>query len=203
MNKIAIFYPHIGEYGGIERNIIALATQIDKMGFKPVIICYYDFINLVTYYPGLEMIVLNDHWNPFIKAIRLKGWFNQNKHQLQGLPLFFGAKAGFYASLGRLVPYALHYTDPPSLLSNPINNSLVYTLLMTPRQSASNWFIKQGVQQAQVCITMTKWNAEELEYLYKRPFIVVYQGGVPVPDKLHSVCFRFVELVHLKTLIGF
>src|SRR5688572_12798586 len=98
MRRIIIFYPHIGEYGGIERNILALAEEIHRRGFDPVLVCFYDRISMEQLFPKLNVVILKDHWNPFVKAMRLRNWLRKNRHGLRGMPLFFGGKASFYAA---------------------------------------------------------------------------------------------------------
>ncbi|QMU27428.1 glycosyltransferase [Adhaeribacter radiodurans] len=187
LNKVIIFYPHIGEYGGIERNIIALAEEASRMKISPVLICYYDNIGISQYHNNLETILLGDHWNPFIKGLRLYNWFNKNRKLIKGLPLFFGGKAGFYATIARMKEYALHYTDPPSLLSTDKSYAFIKSRFLLYRSRISDWFTKEGVRRARVCLTMTQWNANELESIYKYPFKVVYQGGLPPAGVINSL----------------
>lgn len=183
--KVVIFYPHIGEYGGIERNIIALSIEALAKGYTPVLLCFYDHIQMHTYVEGLEVIVLGDHWNPFRKGALVSAWFKKNAKSFEGLPLFFGGKAGFYASLAKVNPYALHYTDPPSLVQD-VTSSGLKKAIMYPRKLISDSILRKGVVHAQVLITMTKRNAAELESIYGKKFEVVYQGGVPVSTTINS-----------------
>jgi glycosyltransferase involved in cell wall biosynthesis len=170
-----IVYPHIGEYGGIERNIVGLATEVLRQGHIPVLLCYYDHIKMDQYVKGLVVVQLGDHWSPFVKGKRLKDWILKNQDSMRGMPFMFSSKAGFYAYLSGYRPYVLHYTDPPSLLA-PSASPPSFV-----RQYISDWLIGRGVKDGAVLLTMTKWNAKELEQLYGRPFDVVYQGGVPSP----------------------
>ena len=183
--KIVIFYPHIVEYGGIERNIIALSIEAIEKGYIPTLVCFYDRIDMQTYVHGLEVIVLGDHWSPFKKGALVAEWFKKNQNTYEGLPLFFGGKAGFYAALAKINPYALHYTDPPSLVKD-VSSSALKKMLMTPRKMVSDYIFKQGVVHAKMLITMTKRNAEELESIYGKKFNVVYQGGVPISTTINT-----------------
>lgn len=185
IKKVVIFYPHIGEYGGIERNIIALATEVVNKGLIPVLLCYYDHINMGQYVKGMEVVALGDHWSPFAKGKMVSNWFRKHAGELAGMPFFFSGKAGFYAFLSDVRPYVLHYTDPPSLLTSTDSGGMK-KYLTVPRQYVSDWIIKQGVVNAEVCLTMTKRNAVELESLYGEPFDVVYQGGVPPADTINK-----------------
>ena len=183
--KVVIFYPHIGEYGGIERNIIALSIEALNKGYTPVLLCFYDHIHMHTYVEGLEVIVLGDHWSPFKKGAMVSAWFKKNAQTFEGLPLFFGGKAGFYAALAKVNPYALHYTDPPSLVKDVTSSALKKTF-MYPRKLVSDYILTQGVVHAQMLITMTKRNAVELESVYGKKFEVVYQGGVPISTAINT-----------------
>ena len=171
----AIFYPHIGEYGGIERNIKALSESISAHGLQAVLVCYYDRVGLAN--DQLQVVELGDHWNPFVKAKRVRRWVDRHRESLSGLPLFFGCKAGFYAAMGKTSSYALHYTDPPSLLSGA--NKQPGNGIARLRLRLSNHYRRHGVMGADRRITMTKWNARELKSIYDRDFDVIYQGGVP------------------------
>jgi|GEM_PF-693149 len=181
MKMIVIFYPHIDEYGGIERNIIGLAMKTIKMNLRPVLLCFYDKLNMRSYYPELETVELGDHWNPLIKSLRLQRWLRANRENIMGLPLFFSGKAGFYAAVLQMkpYPYVLHFTDPVSLLKGGKQKKGFRAAVDKPRAWISSWLMAQGVMKASVCLTMTHRNAEELKEDYGRNFDVVFQGGVP------------------------
>lgn len=181
-NKIVIFYPYIGEYGGIERNIIALADECLAMGFKPVMVCFHDKIQMEKWCPGMSVVQLGDGGSPFGKAKKVKQWLDVNRSEIAGLPFFFGGKAGFYGGLAAMGPYALHYTDPPSLLSKGPDRKGIMKLLWDLRSRISEGITSRGVSNASVRLTMTRWNAEELERCYSHAFDVIYQGGL-LPEK--------------------
>lgn len=184
MDKIVIVYPHIGEYGGIERNILALAEEITRRGFEPVLLCFYDNVNMQSLCKKLTVVILQDHWNPFLKASRVRKWIMQNQKSGKTMPLFFGGKAGFYAGMARLNFFALHYTDPPSLLG--AKDAGPGSGLSQLRRSLSDWFTNQGVKRAKVRLTMIRRNAEELESLYGKAFDVVLQGGLGAPRTVND-----------------
>lgn len=184
IKRIVIFYPHISEYGGIERNIIALAESIEQNGYNAVLVCFYDNIGMTQYHENLEIVVLGDHNNPVIKTLRFQTWFKKNK--CLGLPLFFGGKAGFYGGILRIKSYALHYTDPPSLLSATGKEYFLKKLVLTPKHFLSEWLTSKGVARAKVLLTMTYWNASELKEIYGRTFNVIYQGGIPATQNVND-----------------
>lgn len=178
---VVIFYPHIGEYGGIERNIIGLATEIIAKGYQPLLLCYYDRID-ISKYAGFTIptTIIKDHWNPFVKSLRLRTWYKHNREYIHGLPFLFGAKAGYYAALAFIPKYALHYTDPPSLVKSAVvTKGVLKRSFISVRSALSGFIIALGVKRASICITMTNRNAVELASIYGRKFEVVYQGGVP------------------------
>ncbi|GAA5118408.1 glycosyltransferase [Luteolibacter yonseiensis] len=177
-NKIIIFYPYIGEYGGIERNIIALSDEAIAMGCEPVLLCFYDRIQMEKWGPGISVVQLGEGGSPFAKARKVRQWLDAHRHEILGLPFFFGGKAGFYGGLAAMGAYALHYTDPPSLLSKGPDRKGVMKLLGDFRSKLSDKITSRGVSNARVRLTMTRWNAEELERCYSHPFDVIYQGGL-------------------------
>lgn len=190
MKKIIIFYPHIGEYGGIERNIIALVNEIKNRGQYPVLLCFYDKINLSNYSEcTIDTVFIEDHWNPFVKSYRLRKWILKNSDSILGSPFVFGAKAGFYFGLAFLSGYVLHYTDPPSLLSQKKTKSFYY-LFSKFRSMFSDAIMQLGVNRAKKRITMTNLNAIELKTIYNHTFEVIHQGGVPpnVNDVMSKKC---------------
>lgn len=179
--KVVVFYPHITDYGGIERNIVGLSMKVAERRLTPVLLCFYDRVKMSRFSKHLQVIELEDHWNPLVKSLRLQKWLNNHKAEITGLPIFFSGKAGFYAAVQqrRPYPYALHFTDPMSLLRGPRQTSAFKRLINRPRAFFAEWLIGQGVKKADVCLTMTHWNANELKGDYKRHFEVIYQGGVP------------------------
>jgi glycosyltransferase involved in cell wall biosynthesis len=177
-NKIIIFYPYIGEYGGIERNIIALANESLAMGCEPVLLCFYDRIQMEKWGSGMSVVQLGDGGSPMAKAGKVRQWLDANRRDIRGLPFFFGGKAGFYGGLSKMGDYALHYTDPPSLLSKGPERSGIMKLLWAARSTISDKITSRGVSNAKVRLTMTRWNAEELERCYSHAFDVIYQGGL-------------------------
>ncbi|MCR9294632.1 MAG: glycosyltransferase [bacterium] len=180
--KAVIIYPHIGEYGGIERNIIALAQVSSSRGVEPYVLCAYDRVGLNSDF--LTTVEFGDNWNPFVKARRIRRWLQKHRSELVGQPLFFGCKAGTYAAMAGERGYVLHYTDPPSLLSR---------LPSSPRQPLrilraliSSRYRRAGVRNARLRLTMTERNARELGTLFRTDFRVIYQGGVR-PTKTYAI----------------
>jgi glycosyltransferase involved in cell wall biosynthesis len=184
LKKVIIFYPHITDYGGIERNIIALANEIKNRNLEPILLCYYDRIDMRKYSQNILTIkVLGDHWSPFVKGYKLKRYFNQHENEIIGMPFYFCVKAAFYGALAFKKDYVLHYTDPPSLLSNHLIESSIKRMLDIPRKTFRNSILKKGVSNANRCLTMTNLNAVELNSIYNRSFDVFHQGGLPYDGK--------------------
>lgn len=177
MKSIVIIFPHLDVYAGIERNIVGLTKEIWAKGFLPVVLCYHDHFGFESFCPNTRIVKLGE-CNPVAKAFRVKNWLKANAESIHGLPFFFGGKAGFYAGLAWLRNYAFHYTDPPSLTGSA---GLVrsYRNLFGLRQVISHYPTRLGVAHATKLLTMTHWNAKELEQLYGRVFEVIHQGGAP------------------------
>lgn len=171
-----VFYPHIVEFGGIEQNIKSLAEFSSSRGMPLDLVCYYDRVGLQS--DCLRVVELGDHKNPFAKAQRCRQWMRQHEDSLAGLPLYFTNKAGFYGALGATPSrrgYALHYTDPPSLLGQNAKRQRFGVRKL--RSMLSERITARGVALAERRITMTRWNADELLSCYGYPFDVIYQGG--------------------------
>ncbi len=177
MKNPIIFYPHIGEYGGVERCVLVLAAEARRRGQSPILLCFYDRVGMRQFDRDLNVVEIGDHWNPVAKALRVRRWLEGRADETRGHPLFFGCKAGFYAALSRFRPYALHYTDPPSLLTPTRYRSKLVKLILAPKRRASACLTSAGVRGAAVRMTMTRWNAVELAALYGYPFDVDYLGG--------------------------
>jgi glycosyltransferase involved in cell wall biosynthesis len=204
LKKVVIFYPHITEYGGIERNIIALAIEINNQNLEPVLLCYYDKINMRKHSGDiLSTAVLADHWNPFIKGLKLRRYLKKHQNEIQGMPFYFCIKSAFYGALSCKKDYVLHYTDPPSLLSKHLEVNRIKRLLNIPRRMLSDLILRQGVKKASLCLTMTKINAIELKSIYNRSFSVVHQGGLPyerdktIIKKCNSTTLRLFSICRL------
>lgn len=210
-NKFVIFYPHIIEYGGVERVIISLGIEIRRRGLQLILLCYYDNIDMSKYagFP-IETRFLKDSWNPFVKSYRLRQWVKKNISMISGSLFVFGGKAGYYAGLAFLNNYVLHYTDPPSLLTSPDKDKKrPLSFFNNLRSQVSDSIIALGVKRAHLCITMTQQNAVELQSIYHRSFLVVYQGGVPAMSKATNfnkcgndklVLFSICRLANSKNL---
>jgi len=190
MKNAVIFYPHIGEYGGIERNILALASEVLEQGLNPLLLCFYDKIDMGSHLKGLQVCEIGDSSSPITKASMLAKWVKENQGSFAGDPFYFGGKAGFYPGITAGYPYVLHYTDPPSLLTRQVIDGLKKWLLTIPRQWLSDALVVRGVNRAKVLLTMTQRNADELKGLYHKEFGVIYQGGVPPLEPVSSTGTR-------------
>ncbi len=180
-DNVLIYYPHISEYGGLERTIIALSESATLHGLNTVLLCHYDLVGMER--KNLKVIQLGNHWNPFRKALRLRRWVLKNASSLTGMPLVIGCKAVSYAAMCRMRNYALLYPDPPSLLTA---NSLPKTTIRRFRTYVSDLFRFNGVAKASHRITMTEWNANELKEMFGKEFRVIYMGGASPISKFQS-----------------
>lgn len=184
MKKIVIFYHHIREYGGIERNVLGLARCVQSHGLKPVLLCYYDKVGMRRHLPEMEVIEMGDHLIPWVKAGRLRNTLAKLAADTEGLPFFIDTKSGFYGALARLNNYVFHYTDPPSLLTPRERQPGLMGKASDLRAAIAHSINHSAVHRARQCVTMTHWNAKELSALYSREFSVIHQGGVPKSIRL-------------------
>ena len=181
MKNIIIFYPWIIEYGGIERNILALSSAIKKRNLKPVLLCFYDKLNMQKFDKGLHVHKLGGkHFNPFVNAAKLRFYLEKNKKNILGMPFFFAEKAAFYAAFNSFFnkyKFVLHYTDPPSLVNYWRSNIGIINFFRKIKRNLALYVTKIGVKKAFKRITMTKLNADELIKVFGGKFNVIYQGG--------------------------
>lgn len=179
-DEYVVFYPYAHQYGGIERNIIALSSYIHRISRTR--------LRLVTFHCSvLELLecsdlvvdhVTLDSSNYILRVIGLR--LKLSSLSLTRPVFAFGQKAGFFLYLAGCKNYLFHFTDPPSLLTPP--KSKVNPI----RSFVADHIQRRSVRNAAGLVTMTKANASELENLYGKKFSVVYQGGCPTPVTSHA-----------------
>lgn len=171
----AVFYPYAKEYGGIERNILALADYVyAEMGQKLILVTFECEVPELLESPRIQHVQIGSSSNYLSRIITLRIKLSQIS---LGFPILtFGQKGGFFLFLSGCSNYILHYTDPPSLLSSFRDRRSFL------RRFFADLILRMSVRSAIKLLTMTKTNASELEHLYKLPFDVIYQGGQSVPN---------------------
>lgn len=194
-----IFVPVMSNYGGIERNLIALSEYFHLQGTVATILCFwcrFDIENYATHH--LNIVQLSDSSNPFTRAWLLSSYL-EKQYRVNGMmPLLFGIKAAFYMGIRCKSPFALHYTDPPSLLSG----ERIPGIAGAVRRFGANFLTARGVRRASVFLTMTSRNADELERLYTRRPNVVFQGGrvltEPIEKRRDGAAIRVFSVCRLE-----
>jgi glycosyltransferase involved in cell wall biosynthesis len=161
-------------YGGIERILIAISSYYHLRGVTVSILCFRCRFNIQKYadHP-LHVVQLSNSRNPFTRARALERYLKQAYATSGTLPLLFGIKSAFYMGICCKSPFALHYTDPPSLLSGRKLPGIVGAI----RRWGADYFTSRGVSRCNVFIAMTRRIADELEMLYSRKAEIVFPGG--------------------------
>ena len=176
MEKIIIFYPHIQAFGGIERNIVGVIKEIERLKKKHVLICFEDKINIKKFYNKINRKVIKGN-NLFTKILALKKFIKTN--DCNGNALMWGEKAAMFAYLASMKNYSICYPDPPTLnYENNISKSL--DIFKNIRRGISIRVAKQGLKYANLRFTTTKKNKKDLERLYNLDFKVMHEGGYKV-----------------------
>ena len=176
MEKIIIFYPHIQAFGGIERNIVSVIKEIERLKKKHVLICFEDKIHIKRFYNKINRKVLKGN-NLFTKILALKKFIKTN--DCNGDALMWGEKAAMFAYLSSMKNYSIYYPDPPMLYQEN-NTSKSLDIFKNIRRWISMQVAKQGLKYANLRFTTTKKNKKDLERLYNTNFKVIYEGGYKV-----------------------
>ncbi len=166
--KAYIFYARVHQYGGIERNILALAQSVSVNGLTPVLICFEDKVDLHRESGGVLQVKVIGTDNILMRIWRIRKVVTESA----GLVVCFGVWGGAFLSITGL-GYLLHYTDPPSVMPE---------IVSWERRIRFRLLAGAAIRRAESCITMTKRNAKELAEKFGRTFEVIYQGGVPPPS---------------------
>lgn len=120
-SSFVVFYPYAKVYGGIERNILALAEFIYiEMGRNLCLITFECDVFELLDAPSIRHIQL-DKSSSYLARIMLLS-LKISRLSLKTPILTFGQKGSFFLFLAGCTNYLLHYTDPPSLLSSSHDN---------------------------------------------------------------------------------
>jgi glycosyltransferase involved in cell wall biosynthesis len=174
--NLVAFVPVMDNYGGIERNLIALSSFWHRRGKTLEILCFRCRTDLQAFadHP-LFITALTESENPLLRAKLLAAHLERRYRETGCLPLLFGIKAAFYMGMVKRSPFVLHFTDPPSL----IRETPIPGIKGMLRRVGAHFLTLRGVRRAHRMITMTRRNAEELRKVYGRESDVVFQGGNP------------------------
>ena len=183
MKKVIIFYPYVDVYGGLERNLLALFSAIKKKKLIPMFVCYYDKVGLKKYFKHVNITQLGNHYNPIIKAKRLKSYLEKHDKDIIGLPLFIGEKGAYFAAFFNIRNYVVHYPDPPTLQIEKKSKKKIYEFYKKTRRIAARKIALIGLKRASKKLTMTIKNSKDLKKIYNLKFDVINQGGASYPNK--------------------
>ncbi|WP_338412935.1 glycosyltransferase family 4 protein [uncultured Sphaerotilus sp.] len=189
--NVYIFYGRVRQYGGIERNILALAQVVAASGITPVLICFEDQVDLHRESGGVLQVKVIGSGNMLKRVLRIREIVAANANDSTSLIICFGVWGGAFLSMTGL-GYLLHYTDPPSVMPEMVSwfQKVKFSLLSNA-----------AIRRAKSCITMTERNARELRHRFGRDFDVIYQGGVPPPVGFEINCDnRVLRLVSVCRL---
>ncbi len=210
-----IFVPFINAFGGVERLLLALSRFLHVHNITHTISCFKQTIDLAAYadWP-IKIYELRTH-RDFVS----EGWA-LNKYlrtaYAKGSPpaLIFDLKGAFYTGLIPTLPYHVHLTDPPSLLSSEVSkfalslrqinfsfrNDARFSLIKMIRGEFVHQINRRGASNAYSVIAMSNKIASELYKLYTVKARIIRPGvemsgsslGKPLQkvDKLRmlSVC---------------
>lgn len=171
-----IFVPQMENYGGIERNIIALASYLQSQGIPCIVLCFYSDIDLSRYAGwDINVVQMTRSVNQYLKAWLLRCQLRKSRY----MPLLFGIKAAFNNGIFYSRPFVLHFTDPPSLLSGNIKNKMSVSWLGKLRAAMAHHYTARGTKRAHTMVTMTERNRVELLSVYGVDSVVLSLGGQP------------------------
>ncbi len=191
-----IFVAFIGAFGGVERLILSLSHFLHRREIPHTVVCFNDTIDLASYadWP-VEVKELKPKRNSLAEAQALKGYFRELGDHACKQALLFDLKGAFYAGLANLEGYALHLTDPPSLLATESSRSSAVYRRWAGEDAAPSMarrgvgevvqrVNRRGACRAKSVIAMTERISSELEALYGvkakivRPGVAGMDGGV-------------------------
>jgi glycosyltransferase involved in cell wall biosynthesis len=188
-----IFLPFIDAFGGAERLVLDLSRFLHETGIASTIACFRQAIDLRCYadWP-LRIHQLRPPRNSVVEARALSRYLRDSRLSTFGRPLLFDLKSAFYSGIVSFGQFALHLTDPPSLLPADLSKharlarARIPKFQDLPRPGASQ-FIRaelahclnqRGVRRASRVIVMTEKVRAEVQQLYGVESSVI-RPGVP------------------------
>lgn len=211
-----IFVSYISAFGGVERLILSLSRYLHDQRIAHSVVCFSDTLGLAKHaeWP-LEIKELRPLRNSLREALALRRFFKGLDSTAGQMPLLFDLKGAFYAGLANLKDFALHLTDPPSLLSCESSRaSFAFAQWNGQRASVSlqrrlvgeavHRINKRGVRRAVVHIVMTNSIKRELHSLYGvdsnviRPGVAKTSAGISQKGKPQSSGLRMLSVSRLE-----
>ena len=118
VGDIVIFQPEFVEFGGEERVIFSLSSELHAQSKPYSVLCYWDHIGLSSYatWP-LKVYQLNPTHNPINKVLALRRCL-QYIHQVSSpIPVLCNIQSAYHAGLEVSTPYHIRIPDTYSLLA--------------------------------------------------------------------------------------
>ena len=165
-----IYYPYLLTFGGHERLILDLAEYYSNVHGTRLTLWTHE-LKLPVFRKSRDINCIVLGGSSYLGRIRaLK---ERNRIESGHRILTFGIQGAFYLYLSGSSNYILHYTDPPSLLTQEKQKLNIIHLV---RDLAVNIVISRSVSKAVKRIAMTRSSAAELSTLYNESFEVIYLG---------------------------
>lgn len=189
--RAIIFSPYITAFGGVERLMMSLASAAKEVGFNVCIAAFQCTVDLSRYAQvPIETLSLDPRRTAFSEARALSEFLRSPADRKV---LLFDLKSAFYAALSRLDDFALHLTDPPSLLPQDVSKFAFSNRKIFPQSGASNairlrgqlahTLNRRGARRATSVVVMTQRIASEVKKLYGVDAAVVRPGIAPRSTK--------------------
>lgn len=183
---VVIFAPFMTAFGGVERLVVTLSRHLHSRGIRHTIVTFSNSCDLGSYaeWP-MEIVELTGRRHWLLEMMRLRKWL-RGRGESPAPALIFDLKGAFYVAYSSTT-YALHLTDPPSLLSEDISkhapsiaNRPAAGLVPRVRSEIVHRINKAGVRQAFSVIAMTQRISKEISDLYDVEPIVI-RPGIDMP----------------------
>ncbi len=183
-----IFVPYVTTFGGVERLILSLSKYLRNERRPHVLACFRDSLGISSYaeWP-LDVQEIRPSRSFLHECWSLARYFRALQGNTSGRVLAFDLKSAHYCCLFPVPDFALHVTDPPSLLPADITKSAPSARRRWPAfltSGARSRFqncraelvyrgIRRGMKKAETVFATTLAAANELQSLFDvRPQVV-------------------------------
>ncbi len=210
--KRTVFVSFIDSFGGVERLILSLSRFLHGKGIEHEVLCFSDTLGLGGFadWP-LTVRQIPAPRKGLREAQALRRYWNSHPEVAGGNPLLFDLKGAYYAGLAGLDGFALHLTDPPSLLgSESSRSSAVYrrwagetkpvSLLRRLRGGLVHWINRRGAKRAAQLLAMTNRIGGELKALYDREPRIIRPGVARARETSQTAAAGREKRIHLLSV---
>ena len=179
--------------------ILSLSRYLHERGLAHTVVCFRDTLNLACH---ADWPVVVRELKPARKRLSevraLKRYFAEIAGRADGVALLFDLKGAFYAGLANLQGYALHLTDPPSLLATESSRASAAYRRWSGENSSSSIsrrlvgeavqrINRRGARRAGKVIAMTERISGELESLYGVEARIIRPGVAGTEERERSM----------------